>query len=77
MNLNGLTTAEGLVFPETVRHDLNLNGLTTDKGLVLPTKIGHMLFTNNLNITLLKEAEELIRSKRSVYCPPGEPCLWQ
>ena len=40
LNLDGLTSAEGLKLPEHVGEDLFLSGLTSAEGLVLPEHVG-------------------------------------
>jgi hypothetical protein len=40
LNLNGLTSANGLKLPEEIGGYLHLNGLTNARGLKLPEKIG-------------------------------------
>ena len=40
MDLGGLTSAEGLLFPEIVEGDLYLSGLTSAEGLLLPWSVG-------------------------------------
>ena len=45
LNLDGLTSAEGLKLPEHVGWTLNLNSLTSAEGLKLPEHVG-----KNLNL---------------------------
>ena len=54
LNLNGLTSAEGLEFPESVGGGLYLNGLTSAEGLKFPETIG-----GNLDLNRLTSAEGL------------------
>ncbi len=48
LNLNNLTTAEGLNLPETINGGLSLNGLTTAEGLNLPETINGYLYLGGL-----------------------------
>ncbi len=48
LNLDGLTSAEGLKFPTTINGSLNLDGLTSAEGLKFPTTISGSLYLNNL-----------------------------
>ena len=48
LDLNGLTSAQGLVLPETIGGYLDLNGLTSAQGLVLPRTISGSLYLNGL-----------------------------
>ncbi len=54
LNLNSLTSAEGLTLPQTVGGHLNLDSLTSAEGLTLPKSIG-----GDLNLTSLTSAEGL------------------
>jgi len=58
LDLNSLTSAEGLILPKTISGNLNLNGLTSAKGLTLPKTIG-----GNLDLSSLTSAEGLILPK--------------
>ena len=55
LELEELTTAEGLVLPEKIGGYLDLRGLTSAEGLVLPKEIGGALYLNSLT-----SAENLI-----------------
>ena len=46
--LYGLTSADGLVLPQSVGGNLFLDNLTSAKGLVLPQSVGDNLFLDNL-----------------------------
>ena len=48
LNLNSLTSAEGLVLPHTINGELVLFGLTNAEGLVLPDTINGNLYLNSL-----------------------------
>jgi len=48
LDLEGLTSAEGLVLPSSVDESLSLSSLTSAEGLVLPEKIGGWLALNGL-----------------------------
>ncbi len=48
LDLEELTTAEGLVLPEKIGGYLDLRGLTSAEGLVLPKEIGGTLYLNSL-----------------------------
>ena len=48
LELEELTTAEGLVLPEKIGGYLDLDGLTSAEGLVLPKEIGGTLYLNSL-----------------------------
>ena len=54
LDLNSLTSAKGLNFPETIGGDLYLNSLTSAEGLKLPKTIG-----GGLNLNSLTSAEGL------------------
>ena len=51
LNLNSLTSAEGLVLPDTITGSLYLNSLTSAEGLVLPNTIEGCLFLDSLTST--------------------------
>ncbi len=51
LNLRGLTSAKGLVLPQTIGGDLYLNGLTSAEGLVLPNSIKKDLWLSRLTST--------------------------
>ena len=53
--LDSLTSAEGLVFPQSIGKNLYLDGLTSAEGLVLPQSIGEDLRLNGLT-----SAEDLV-----------------
>jgi hypothetical protein len=53
LSLNGLTSAKGLVLPESVEY-LSLNSLTSAEGLILPESVSH------LELNSLTSAEGLI-----------------
>ncbi len=48
LNLDGLTSAEGLVLPETINGSLDLGNLTSAEGLNLPETINGLLDLRNL-----------------------------
>ena len=47
--LSGLTSANGLVLPQSVGDDLFLDNLTSAEGLVLPQNVGGYLDIHNLD----------------------------
>jgi hypothetical protein len=47
--LSGLTSANGLVLPQSVGDDLFLDNLTSAEGLVLPQSVGGYLDIHNLD----------------------------
>ena len=55
LDLNGLTSAEGLVLPQNIGGHLDLSGLTSAEGLVLPQNIG-----GSLDLSGLTSAEGLV-----------------
>ena len=48
LDLNGLTSAEGLTLPTKVGGDLRLDGLTSAVGLTLPTSVGGDIYLDGL-----------------------------
>ena len=54
LDLSGLTSAEGLIFPSSIGGGLNLSNLTSAEELVLPTNIG-----GNLDLVALRSAKGL------------------
>ena len=50
LSLDGLTSAEGLVLPQSIGGGLSLSGLTSADGLVLPKSIGRWLYLDGLTI---------------------------
>ena len=48
LDLNGLTSAEGLTLPEDFEGSLYLNGLTSAEGLTLPESVGGDISLNGL-----------------------------
>jgi DNA repair exonuclease SbcCD ATPase subunit len=48
LHLNSLTSAEGLILPQSVGGDLYLNSLTSAEGLILPQSVGGYLNLNSL-----------------------------
>ena len=58
LDLNGLTSAKGLVLPKTIGGWLDLNGLTSAKDLVLPKTIG-----GSLDLRGLTSAKGLVLPK--------------
>ena len=48
LDICGLTSAEGLVLPESIGDDIFLNSLTNAEGLVLPKRIGGGLYLSSL-----------------------------
>ena len=48
LDLNSLTSADGLKLPETINGNLNLSSLTSADGLILPETIGGYLDLNSL-----------------------------
>jgi len=52
LDLSGLTSAEGLIFPSSIGGGLDLSNLTSAEGLVLPTNIG-----GNLDLVALRSAK--------------------
>ena len=55
----GIESAEGVVFPESVEGSLNLNGLTSAEGLVLPKTV-----EGGLDLRGLTSAEGLVLPKK-------------
>jgi len=58
LDLRDLTTAEGLVFPESVGGSLDLRSLTSAKDLILPKSVGR-----HLDLRSLTSAKDLILPK--------------
>ncbi len=54
LNLDSLTSAEGLILPQSINGNLYLNGLQSAEGLILPQSIN-----GNLNLNGLQSAEGL------------------
>ena len=55
LDLSNLTSAEGLVLPDTINEGLDLGSLTSAEGLVLPNIIG-----GSLHLTSLTSAKDLV-----------------
>ncbi len=85
-NLNGLTSAKGLVLPDTV-YSLNLNGLVSVKGLIIPKSVMFLELNSltsaegliipesveNLSLRSLTSAKGLVLNKLNHnYGPSGE-----
>jgi hypothetical protein len=61
--LRGLTSAEGLVLPQSVGGGLYLSGLTSAQGLVLPQSVGGYLDLGGLTSA---EREAVLRRRETV-----------